>query len=402
MSNSIKMEQPQEKVNIDNSSIKKPKFSIFLKLFLYFILFSMFTIIALSLLAVWTFKNSHLGISAEDTATLYANFRNNFAFVLILVFTPAIFLSVQLSESIAHPIRIITKNIKEISQGNLDINIPNNRKDEFGTIIALFNEMTQKLRSIKERNDEISKMKSNFITVASHQLRTPVSGVRWGLDALLSELKGPINNDQKEILDKCIERNNETIKNIDDLLNTTQIEEDNFPYEMQEVNIGQLTENSIHEFETEAKIKNKKIIYKNKLEGTLKVVADPKRINLVISNIIENAISYSTKDTDIEVSIQTEGEYALIQIENYGIGIKEDDQSKIFAKFYRAENAILTKPNGIGLGLYICKKIIEHHKGKIVVFSTPESSKTIFSVYLPIPKSLITEKPKMEEFLETI
>jgi len=396
------MEQLNEKVNIDNTSIKKPKFSIFLKLFLYFVLFSLFTIIALSLLAIWTFKNSKLGISAEDTALLYANFRNNFAFVLILVFTPAIFLSVQLSENIAHPIRIITKNIKEISQGNLNINIPNNRKDEFGTIISLFNEMTQKLRSVKERNDEISKMKSNFITVASHQLRTPVSGVRWGLDALLSELKGPINKDQKEILDKCIERNNETIKNIDDLLNTTQIEEDNFPYEMQEVDIGKLTENNTKEFETEAKIKNKKIIFKNKLEENLKIVADPKRINLVISNIIENAISYSTKDTDIEISVQTEGEYALIQIENYGIGIKEDDQSKIFAKFYRAENAILTKPNGIGLGLYICKKIIEHHKGKIVVFSTPESSKTIFSVYLPIPKSLITEKPKMEEFLETI
>ena len=402
MSNSIKMEQPQEKVNIDNSSIKKPKFSIFLKLFLYFILFSLFTVIALSLIVVWTFNNSDLNISVEDTKILYNNFRNNFAFVLILVFTPAIFLSIQLSENIAHPIRIITKNIKEISQGNLNINIPNNRKDEFGTIISLFNEMTQKLRSIKERNDEISKMKSNFITVASHQLRTPVSGVRWGLDALLSELKGPINKDQKEILDKCIERNNETIKNIDDLLNTTQIEEDNFPYEMQEVDIGKLTENNIKEFETEAKIKNKKIIFKNKLVENLKIVADPHRINLVISNIIENAISYSTKDTDIEVSIQTEGEYALIQIENYGIGIKEDDQSKIFAKFYRAENAILTKPNGIGLGLYICKKIVEHHKGKIVVFSTPESSKTIFSVYLPIPKSLITEKPKMEEFLETI
>ena len=399
MSNSIKMEQPQEKVNIDNSSIKKPKFSIFLKLFLYFILFSLFTVIALSLIVVWTFNNSDLNISVEDTKILYNNFRNNFAFVLILVFTPAIFLSIQLSENIAHPIRIVTKNIKEISQGNLNINIPNNRKDEFGTIISLFNEMTQKLRSIKERNDEISKMKSNFITVASHQLRTPVSGVRWGLDALLSELKGPIN---KEILDKCIERNNETIKNIDDLLNTTQIEEDNFPYEMQEVDIGKLTENNIKEFETEAKIKNKKIIFKNKLVENLKIVADPHRINLVISNIIENAISYSTKDTDIEVSIQTEGEYALIQIENYGIGIKEDDQSKIFAKFYRAENAILTKPNGIGLGLYICKKIVEHHKGKIVVFSTPESSKTIFSVYLPIPKSLITEKPKMEEFLETI
>lgn len=402
MSNFNYMEKPKEQTNTDNTNIKKPKFSIFLKLFLYFILFSLFTIIALSLLSFWTFQNSHLSISALDTATLYTNFRNNFIFVLILVFIPAIFLSVQLSENIAHPIRIITKNIKEISKGNLNINIPNNRKDEFGTIIDLFNEMILKLKSIKERNDEISQMKSNFITVASHQLRTPVSGVRWGLDALISELKGPINSDQKEILDKCIERNNETIRNIDDLLKVSQIEEDNFPYEMREIDIVQLTENTLKEFEAEAKIKNKKIKFENKLANKLKIVADPTRINLVIANMIENAISYGTKDTDIEISLQAEGEYALIQIENYGIGIKDEDQGKIFAKFYRAENAILTKPNGIGLGLYISKKIIEHHKGKIVVFSTPESSKTIFSIYLPIPKSLITEKPKIEEFLENI
>lgn len=402
MSNLNYMEKPKEQTITDNTNIKKPKFSIFLKLFLYFIIFSVFTIMALSLLAVWTFKNSHLGISPTDTATLYTNFRNNFIFVLILVFIPAIFLSVQLSENIAHPIRIITKNIKEISQGNLNINIQNNRRDEFGTIIDLFNEMTKKLKSVKERNDEISQMKSNFITVASHQLRTPVSGVRWGLDALISELKGPINSDQKEILDKCIERNNETIRNIDDLLKVSQIEEDNFPYEMREVDIVNITENTLKEFEAEVRIKNKKIKFENKLANELKILADPARINLVIANIIENAISYGTKDTDIEISLQAEGEYVLIQIENYGIGIKEEDQGKIFAKFYRAENAILTKPNGIGLGLYICKKIVEHHKGKIVVFSTPESSKTIFSIYLPIPKSLITEKPKIEEFLESM
>lgn len=397
------MEQENKQINnLEVHSIQKPKFPIFLKLFLSFFLFSIFIITAVSLLAFWTLQNTDLMASKEELHELYNNFKDNFIFLVILVIIPGIFLSIQLAEDIAHPIRIITKNIKEISLGNLNLNIDTNRKDEFGNIIRLFNEMVTKLKEVKARNEEISKMKSNFITVASHQLRTPVSGVRWGLDALASELKGPINKDQKEIIDKCIERNNETIRNIDDLLDTSQIEENNFPYEMQEVNISKITENVVKEFEAESKIKNKKIVFENKLDKDLKIVADPKRMNLVFSNIIENAINYSTKDTDIEVSIQTEGEYVLIQIENYGIGIKKEDEGKIFAKFYRAENAILTKPNGIGLGLYICKKIVEYHKGKIVVFSSPDTSKTIFSIYLPIPNSLITEKPHIEEFLETI
>jgi signal transduction histidine kinase len=203
-------------------------------------------------------------------------------------------------------------------------------------------------------------------------------------------------------IDQSIERNTETIQNIDDLLKVSQIEENNFPYEMKEVDIKNLLENTLKEFEAELKIKNKKVNYQNKLEKNIKIIADPDRLNTVFRNLIENAISYGTKDTDVEVSIQTEGEYILIQVENYGIGIAKEDEEKIFIKFFRAENAISTKPNGIGLGLYISRKIIEYHKGKIIPFSNDEKGKTVFSVYLPIPKSLITEKKEVENFLENI
>jgi signal transduction histidine kinase len=384
------------------SSVERPKFSILMKLFMSFIFFSIFTIIAISLIAFWTFQSVHLDLSTEELNTLYISFKNNFIFVILLVIVPAIFLAVSVAEHIASPIRLLKQSIKGIAEGNLDIKLSTNRRDEFGNLINLFNEMTHKLKSVKERNDEISKMKSNFITVASHQLRTPVSGVRWGLDALASELKGPLNKDQKEILEKCIERNTETIKNIDDLLKVSQIEEDNFPYDLKEVKIKDLLETTIKEFDAEIKIKNKKINYENKLTKEVKIIADPVRISTVFSNLIENAIDYGTKDTDIEVSIQTEGEYILIQVENYGIGINKLDEEKIFAKFFRADNAISTKPNGIGLGLYISKKIVEYHKGKIIAFSSADKNKTIFSVYLPIPKSLITEKQEVENFLENI
>ncbi len=384
------------------SSVERPKFSILMKLFMSFIFFSIFTIIAISLIAFWTFQSVHLDLSTEELNTLYISFKNNFIFVILLVIVPAIFLAVSVAEHIASPIRLLKQSIKGIAEGNLDIKLSTDRRDEFGNLINLFNEMTHKLKSVKERNDEISKMKSNFITVASHQLRTPVSGVRWGLDALASELKGPLNKDQKEILEKCIERNTETIKNIDDLLKVSQIEEDNFPYDLKEVKIKDLLETTIKEFDAEIKIKNKKINYENKLTKEIKIIADPVRISTVFSNLIENAIDYGTKDTDIEVSIQTEGEYILIQVENYGIGINKLDEEKIFAKFFRADNAISTKPNGIGLGLYISKKIVEYHKGKIIAFSSADKNKTIFSVYLPIPKSLITEKQEVENFLENI
>jgi len=102
------------------------------------------------------------------------------------------------------------------------------------------------------------------------------------------------------------------------------------------------------------------------------------------------------------MSLQTEGEYILLQVENYGIGIKKEDGEKIFSQFFRAKNAVLAKPNGIGLGLYISKKIIDYHKGRIIAFSSPETNKTVFSVYLPIPKNLISETPGFEKFIENI
>ncbi len=390
-----------EKTENQIKAIQKPKRPIIIKIFLSFVLFSIFTIIANSFLVIWTFQKSDLNVTEEELKMLISDFQNNFIFVVLLIIIPAIFLAIRIAEDIARPIKLIMKNIKEISLGNLNTNIQTKRKDEFGIIINLFNEMAEKLRTVKERDEEISKIKSNFVTVASHQLRTPVSGVKWGLDVLSSELKGPLNQDQKDIVNKCIERNNETIKNIDDLLNTSQIEENNFLYEMQETKIKELLEKALKTFEMQSKIKNRKIVFDNKLQEDIKLFIDPYRINSVILNIIENAFNYGTKDTDIEISLQTEGEFILIQIANYGTGIPKIDQEKMFKKFFRSENAILVKPNGIGLGLYICKKIIEYHKGKIVLFSSEENGKTIFSIYLPIPKSLITEKPKTEEFLES-
>lgn len=394
--------EKETNINKTNNSTENPKFSILIKLFLAFLFFSIFTIVAISLLAVWTFYNTPLDLTPEEINIIYTNYKNNYIFVMILVIIPAIFLAISIAEHIASPVRLLKKSIKEIAQGNLNIKLETNRNDELGNLINLFNEMTTKLTEAKDRNEEISKIKNNFITVASHQLRTPVAGVRFGLDILNSEIKGPLNTEQKEILNECVQRNNETIKNIDDLLVTSRIEEENFPYELKTSLIKELMDEALKDFEMESKIKQRKIVYNNKLKTDIELVMDQNRIKTVISNLIENAIDYGTKDTDIEVNLEKEGDYILIQVENYGIGFSKTDEEKLFTKFFRADNAISTKPNGIGLGLFISKKIIEYHKGKIIASSSPQTNKTIFSVYLPIPKSLITRKEKTEEFLENI
>lgn len=395
------MDKNNTKNEIDSLPVIKPAIPIFLKLFLAFFLLSVFTITANSLLVIWTFQGSEIGLTPEQYDILIRDFKNNFIFVVLFIIVPAIMLSIQMSEDIASPIRTITKNIKEIATGNLNIKIVSKRKDEFGNLINLFNTMITKLREVKERNEEISKMKSNFITVASHQLRTPASGVRWGLDVLASGGKGPLTPEQKEVLEKCIERNSETIKNIDDLLNASQIEEENFPYNFQDLTILPIIEKNIKLFEAEARIKKRNLVFTNKIPADTKIVADPDRITLVVKNLIENAIEYGTKETDVEINAEIQSEYIMLQVANYGIGIKKEDQDKLFNQFFRADNALLAKPNGIGLGLYICKNIIERHNGRIMG-TTNENGKTVFTVYLPIAKNLITEKPKVEEFLESL
>lgn len=380
-----------------DTSVKRP---IFLKLFWAFFFLSIFTIFTTGLILFYAIEDIYKMLPTENIAKLEQNIRNQAVLFILFVVIPSLLLSVLLTSNIASPIKKIIKSIKEIARGNLSVEIKNTRKDEFGNLINLFNSMVTRLREIQDRNKEISKVKSKFITVASHQLRTPSSGVGWALRSLLDADNGPLNETQRKLVEESQARNLEMIQTVNNLLGVAQIEEGDFGYEFEEVEVKTIFQKLIENFEPEAKMKNMSIVLTNHLDSGIKIIADPDRIGMALGSILENAIQYGEKDKDIEISAEKEAENILIQISNYGMGIEEKDKEKLFTQFFRADNAIKKKSSGIGLSLHICKNIILYHRGSIDVNSV--GGKTTFSIHLPTHRELISETPKVEEFLAGI
>lgn len=379
--------------------VTKVKRPIFLKLFLTLFGLSIFTSIVNTLLVIYTFNDLYEQLTIEQ---ILSQLGNEMILLILFVVIPALLLSVLTATDIASPIKEIGKNIKAIAKGDLNIKMTTNRNDELGNLIRLFNNMTMQLKEVAGRNNEIAKVKSNFITVASHQLRTPSSGVGLGLQSILNGDVGPISPAQKDLLEKCYNRNVEMIQTVNNLLSIAEMEEGKFNYEFSEIDLGPIIEKLIENYTLKTKIKNTKLVYKNLLDKPTKIIADPNRIYMVFTNILENAFEYSKHDMDIEILLKKEKEKIIVQISNYGIGIDKEDADKIFTQFFRAESALKTKPNGIGLSLHIAKIIVEHHQGVLVFSSNDLDGKTTFSIELPINKELLSDRPKMEEFLENI
>lgn len=392
--------QENNNANMSESyMITKVKRPIFLKLFFTLFGLSIFTSIVNTLLVIYTFNDLYKQLTLEQ---IIGQLSNEMILLILFVVIPALLLSVLTATDIASPIKEIGKNIKAIAKGDLNIKMATDRNDELGNLIRLFNNMTMQLKEVANRNNEIAKVKSNFITVASHQLRTPSSGVGLGLQSLLNGDVGPINPEQKALLEKCYTRNVEMIQTVNNLLSIAEMEEGKFNYEFSEVDIDPILKKLIENYTLKTKIKNTKLVYKNLLDKPTKIIADSNRIYMVFANILENAFEYSKHDMEIEILLKKEKENIIVQITNFGIGIDKEDRDKIFTQFFRAESALKTKPNGIGLSLHIAKKIVEYHLGHLLFDTNDLDGKTTFSIELPINKELLSEKPKMEEFLESI
>ncbi len=232
--------------------------------------------------------------------------------------------------------------------------------------------------------DDFTKPKvSEVVSITSHQLKTPISIVKAYLEALLSEDYGKINDKQKEYLGDALENIKRMSMLVNHLLDVSRIEERRYELQSQEFSLKEVTEDIIRDFFSWAQASNCQIILKTEKKLPL-TISDPLKIRQVIENIIANAIKYkSPGQGKIEISIKKENNMLLFSCQDNGIGIPEDDFSKVFSKFYRAEKAVEIDPSGTGLGLYIDKAIIELSGGKIWYEKNPDAGVTFYFT-LPI------------------
>ena len=229
-----------------------------------------------------------------------------------------------------------------------------------------------------EREKEVSALQSQFITVASHQLNTPLSAIGWAVD-LMHESKKDL-----QLAIESIEKSFYTLRSIVfDLLTVSEI---GFNYARKEnvtINFNQLSKDVLKEFEQ--RISEKKIVLDLKILDSLPDInGDFLAIKKVLENLIDNAIVYSNEGGKISIESYKNGDDLEWKISDNGIGIPETDKQSIFRQLFRASNAIEKKNVGSGLGLFIAKTIIEGHEGKIT-FVSEQNKGTTFVISLPIP-----------------
>ena len=237
-----------------------------------------------------------------------------------------------------------------------------------------------------EKIVEVSKMKSEFVSIVSHQLKAPLSGIRWSADILLDGKSGTLDDKQEEHLKDIQENTTRMIKLVSDLLDVSRIESGKININIQKVDLRKITEDVVKELNSFAKANNVEL--ELDVNGNInKVKTDPIKIKLAVQNFIDNAIKYTgDKEGLIKIRLRNKGENVFCSVTDNGVGISKEEQKKIFDKFFRGSGIARKQTIGTGLGLYIAKAAIESSGGKIG-FSSEKGKGSVFWFTLPVVRN---------------
>lgn len=240
--------------------------------------------------------------------------------------------------------------------------------------IILFRDIT------KER--EIDQAKTELVSLASHQLRTPLSAINWYAEMLIGQEVGTLTDKQREYLMNLAEANHRMIDLVNALLNVSRIDLGTFAIDPTPIDFASIGKSVLSELEPQVLTKHLTVTVKH--DPNLPAVsADPKLVRIIFQNLLSNAIKYTLPKGAVTLSITLTPPNILITVADTGYGIPSAQQSKIFTKLFRADNIRNKEIEGTGLGLYIVKSIVEASGGKIE-FDSLEGKGTTFRVLMPL------------------
>lgn len=269
---------------------------------------------------------------------------------------------------------------QEVSVGNrLDLEVTTvflkTESEEKGVLI-IFHDVT--------RDKLVERMKTEFVSIAAHQLRTPLSAIKWTLRMVLDGDTGPLSAEQKELLEKTYVSNERMISLINDLLNVSRIEEGRFLYKQAPAQLEEVVK-AVLESSKEL-FKMKKVSLSVDIPSEIPPVnMDKEKMELAVQNLIENAAKYTPEGGSIHITMEKHEAEVVFKIKDTGVGIPESEHERIFTKFFRGDNVIKMETEGSGLGLYTTRNIIDAHRGKIW-FESKEGKGTTFFFSLPFAK----------------
>jgi len=233
------------------------------------------------------------------------------------------------------------------------------------------------------REKLIERMKTEFVSLAAHQLRTPLAAIKWTLRMMLDRELGPLNGQQKELLEKTYKSNERMVGLINDLLNVARIEEGRYIYKPTLTNLEKLVQSVVESYKQEFARKRIKFKLEKPEQPLPKVPADVEKVTLVIQNFLDNALGYTLQGGKVTAYLKYGKNEVEFFVTDTGAGIPQHQKERIFTKFFRAANVMRMETEGSGLGLFIAKNIIEAHGGRIW-FESEEGKGSTFYFTLPV------------------
>jgi signal transduction histidine kinase len=262
---------------------------------------------------------------------------------------------------VLNPVRALTEGVREVSQGNLDHRVRLRRSDELGELARAFNAMTERLRNMLRAKEQL-------LLDVSHELRSPLTRMKVALESLAeSSAKKNIREDVEEME-----------KMVTEVLQTARSHFTHGQLNLQSVNLVDLLKGVASTFEGRLPR-----IRMGPIPDRVELNLDPARVKTVLKNVLDNAVKYSFKTSQpVEISMEFRHPYWMIQIRDHGVGIPEDELPYIFEPFYRVDKSRSKDTGGYGLGLSLCKTVMEAHQGKIEVESSPDRGTAVSLFFL--------------------
>jgi signal transduction histidine kinase len=250
------------------------------------------------------------------------------------------------------------------------------------TLQKKINIATHHLQQTNEKLKELDETKDEFISLASHQLRTPLTSVKGYLSMLLEGDAGKVTKQQQQFINQAFLSSQRMVYLISDLLNVSRLKTGKFVIEKKEVLLSDVVESEISQLKEMAAAKSLKLLFKKPKDFPV-IMLDETKIRQVIVNFIDNAIYYTPSGGAINVTLEKVGSSISFKVVDSGIGVPKEEQHKLFVKFYRAPNAKKARPDGTGLGLFMAKKVIVAQGGALL-FSSTEGKGSTFGFTFPI------------------